>query len=264
MLMPDLKPMNNQVHFQFQNFEKEKTIVFSGSLGADLHMWDGQVEFLCRDFNVLRLDTRGLGKSPVTKQELSIADHGQDVLDILDVLELPKVYFCGLSLGGLIGQWLGIFHPERFEKIILSNTAAKIGTESSWNDRIKEVQANGLSSIAAGTADRWFTPGFRQSHEEAVAKVMDTFRRTDVIGYTANCAAVRDADFRESLHDLKVPVLVISGLQDQVTTVADSEFMADGIPECSHVSLNAAHLSNVEFAKEFSELILKFLKLENE
>jgi 3-oxoadipate enol-lactonase len=258
--MPESFALNGQIHFQYQNSNQDKTIFFLGSLGSHLSMWDWQADGLNAHFNVLRMDLRGLGKSLLTEKELTIANHGRDVIDLLDTLRLSKVYFCGLSLGGLIGQWLGINYPERFEKIILSNTAAKIGTEPNWNERIKQVQANGLSSIAAGTAEKWFTPGFRKSNEETVTNVMDIFQRTEVSGYTANCAAVSDADFRNVLQDLKVPVLIISGLQDQVTTVADGEFMADRIPNSMHVSLNAAHLSNVECAELFTQYVVDFLK----
>jgi 3-oxoadipate enol-lactonase len=258
--MANLKLLNTKIHFQYEHFAQEKTILFSGSLGADLSMWDQQIEHLNNDFNVLRMDIKGLGLSAVVKDAISIEEHGEDVLRLLDALELRKVYFCGISLGGLIGQWLGIHHPERFEKIILSNTAAKIGTESVWDERIKQVAHSGLDALRNATAERWFTPAFREKHAETVKKVLDVFQRTAPDGYIANCAAVRDADFRDSLHHLKVPVLIISGLQDQVTSVSDAEYLSKEIPLNKHISLNAAHLSNVECAQEFSKLILQFSK----
>jgi 3-oxoadipate enol-lactonase len=258
--MANLKLLNTKIHFQYEHFAQEKTILLSGSLGADLSMWDKQIEHLNNDFNVLRMDIKGLGLSAVDKDALSIEEHGQDVLGLLDALELQKIYFCGISLGGLIGQWLGIHHPERFEKIILSNTAAKIGSESIWEDRIKQVAHFGLVALRNATAEKWFTPAFRENHAETVERVLDAFQRTAPEGYIANCAAVRDADFRDSLHDLKVPVLIISGLQDQVTSVSDAEYLAKEIPVNKHVSLNAAHLSSVECAEEFSKLILQFSK----
>lgn len=258
--MANLKLLNTKIHFQYEHFSQEKTILLSGSLGADLSMWDEQVELLSNDFNVLRMDIKGLGLSPADKAEVSIAEHGEDVLRLLDALELPKVYFCGLSLGGLIGQWLGINHPERFEKIILSNTAAKIGTEAVWEDRMKLVESTGLSALRDITIEKWFTPDFRQSHAETVDKVLQTFQQTKPEGYIANCAAVRDADFSDSLKHIPIPVLIISGLQDQVTSIADAEFLAKEIPLCKHVSLNAAHLSSVECAEEFCKLIVQFAK----
>jgi len=257
--MANLKLLNTKIHFQYEHFSRARTIILSGSLGADLSMWDDQIKWLSKDFNVLRMDIKGLGLSAVEKGELSIAEHGQDVLRLLDALEIPKVYFCGLSMGGLIGQWLGIHHPERFEKIILSNTAAKIGTDEGWQDRIRQVESSGVAALRNTTAERWFTTDFRQTHAEQVDRVLDTFQKTAAAGYIANCAAVRDADFRDSLKNIPVPVLVISGLQDQVTSTADAEYLAQQIPHSKHISLNAAHLSNVECAEAFSKLVLQFL-----
>lgn len=253
-----MKSLNTNLHFQYENFAQEKTMVLVGSLGADLSMWDAQIKYLSTEFNILRLDPAGLGRSPLDKTVLSIADHGHDLFMILDALDLDKVYFCGLSLGGLIGQWLAIYHPERFEKIILCNTAAKIGTTETWNDRIETVKQHGLAAIKEATASKWFTKEFLQANAEVVDDIMGTFQRTDLNGYLANCAAVRDADFRDHIKEIKVPVLIISGSADTVTTPADAEFLAQEIPVNKHVSLQSAHLSNIACAEEFASLILDF------
>ena len=148
------------LNYVFDDFKKEQTIVFSNSLGTDLTMWDKQVELLGQEFNILRYDTRGHGKSEVAEGEYSIEMLGNDVLDLLDYLKIEKVNFCGLSIGGLTGQWLGIHAPERLNKLILCNTAVKIGNNEGWNTRIETVQKNGLDSIVSGTQERWFTPEF--------------------------------------------------------------------------------------------------------
>ena len=256
--MPIIKLSNSDCYYEFEDFGNDKTIVFSNSLGTDFSMWEPQLDILSHHFNVLRMDTRGHGKSTINQNEVSIEELGKDVIELLDQLKLNKVYFCGLSMGGLIGQWLGINHASRFEKIILSNTAAKIGNEEGWNIRIQQVLDNGMASIVDATAERWFTPAFRESAPDTVSQILKNFENNDLRGYTANCAAVRDADFTEQLYDLEVPVLVISGLQDQVTTVEDGKFLAKRIPVSKHVSLDAAHLSSVECADEFSKHILHF------
>jgi 3-oxoadipate enol-lactonase len=256
--MPSIKLSSSDCYYEYEDFGNDKIIVFSNSLGTDLKMWESQIDILSHHFNILRMDTRGHGKSTIKQDEVSIGELGKDVVELLDALNLDKVYFCGLSMGGLIGQWLGIHHGSRFEKIILSNTAAKIGTQESWNTRIEQVKAQGLESILDGTAERWFTAEFRNNNPDKVNEVLNAFKNNSLRGYTANCAAVRDADFRDQLHELEVPVLVISGLQDQVTTVEDGKFLARRIPVSKHISLNAAHLSSVECAEEFSKHILHF------
>lgn len=262
--MPTIKLSNYTCFYTFLDAGKDDTLVLSNSLGTDHTMWDRLVELLENDYNILRYDTRGHGQSSIETDTLTIAELGQDVLELLDHLKLEKVYFCGLSMGGLIGQWLGIHAPQRFKKIILANTAAKIGTAEGWNDRIEQVKAHGLESILDGTEQRWFTPKFRDEHPEVVETIIEKFAQNSVKGYTANCAAVRDADFRNDLQDLKVPVLIISGLQDAVTTPADGDFMAERIPKARHERLDANHLSSVELPEVFAKSLLYFMKNEGD
>ena len=188
----------------------------------------------------------------------TIKDLGNDVIELLDHLKLKKVMFCGLSMGGQIGQWLGIHHPERFHKMILANTAAKIGDAKAWNSRIEYVTEHALSSILEGTAERWFTKDFREKHPKKVQEVLDIFIKTSLTGYIACCKVVRDAVFIGQLENLEVPTLVLSGLKDTVTTVAHGNYMARHIGVASHISLDAAHLSNMECSRDFAKFILYF------
>ncbi|MCP2045305.1 3-oxoadipate enol-lactonase [Pontibacter sp. HSC-36F09] len=262
--MPTLKIAGNDCFYTYEDLGHDDTIVFSNSLGTDLTMWDKVVHNLRKHLNILRYDTRGHGQSSINSDTVTIAALGEDVIGLLDHLKLGKVYFCGLSMGGLIGQWLGIHHPERFIKNIIANTAAKIGTVDGWNARIAQVKEHGLGSILDGTAQRWFTPAFRQEHPEAVRDVLEKFTQTSLQGYIACCAAVRDADFRKELSNLKVPTLVISGTQDEVTTTVDGEFLASGIPRSRHVQLEANHLSSVELPTEFATNVLYAAKNEGD
>jgi 3-oxoadipate enol-lactonase len=259
--MPVITINNNPCYYEFEDFGNSEVLIFSNSLGTNLSMWEQQVDILSHHFNILRYDTRGHGKSgaPINPNDkYDIATLGQDVLALMDYLKLEKIHFCGLSMGGLIGQWLGINASNRFEKIVIANTAAKIGNEEGWNQRINYVTENGLQSITTATAERWFTEGFRKQHPSVVSGILDNFVKTDTGGYAACCAAVRDADFRTELHNLEVPTLVISGSKDPVTTVEDAKFLMKRIPLARHVTLAAAHLSNMEKGEEFAKLILHF------
>lgn len=251
---------NTSLNYLFDNYNKEQTLIFSNSLGTDLTMWDKQVELLGQQFNILRYDTRGHGKSVVTEGEYSIEMLGKDVLHLLDHLKIEKVNFCGLSIGGLTGQWLGIHAPHRLNKLILSNTAAKIGNTEGWNTRIETVQKNGLNSIVSGTQERWFTPEFVSENKETVDAVLDSFVKTPLAGYTSCCAAVRDADFTAEISKISVPTLIICGTEDAVTTVKDGEFFTSKIPNATLVTLRAAHISNIEQAADFTKQLIEFIK----
>lgn len=258
--MSKIKTHNTPLNYVFDDFKKEQTIVFSNSLGTDLSMWDKQVGLLGLEFNVLRYDTRGHGKSEVPEGEYSIEMLGKDVLELLDYLKIDKVNFCGLSIGGLTGQWLGIHAPERLHKLILSNTATKIGNEEGWNNRIEMVRQNGLDSIVSGTQERWFTPGFVTENKGVVDDVLSVFVKTPLDGYMSCCAAVRDADFTEEVSKIPVPTLIISGTEDAVTTVEDAKFFKDKIPNVTLFSVEAAHISNIEKATDFTRLLAEFIK----
>jgi 3-oxoadipate enol-lactonase len=254
------KIKNKVLNYVFDDFKKEQTIVFSNSLGTDLSMWDKQVGLLGLEFNILRYNTRGHGKSEVPAGEYSIEMLGKDVLKLLDDLKLEKVNFCGLSIGGLTGQWLGIHAPERLNKLILSNTAAKIGNAEGWNSRIDTVRKKGLKSIVSGTQERWFTPEFSAANKAEVDAVLAKFVQTPLEGYVACCAAVRDADFTDEVHKISVPTLIISGTKDAVTTVEDSKFFRKKIPNLTLLNVKAAHISNIERAEDFTSLLKEFIK----
>ena len=235
-------------------------LVMSHSLGVDLAMWEPQMAALASHVRVLRYDTRGHGGSSIPDGPYTAADLGSDVVGLLDVLGIGKASFCGLSMGGVIGQWLGINAQDRIEKLVLADTAAKIGTDEGWNTRIATVRREGLDSVIPGTLERWFTAPFRAAQPETIARTAASLRATSVEGFMACCAAIRDADFRGSIAQIRVPTLVITGSDDPGTPPADGQFLADSIAGSRYVEVPAAHLSNVEAAGEFNEALLEFLR----
>jgi 3-oxoadipate enol-lactonase len=258
--MPFAKLPDAQLRFEWAGPENAPVLLFSNSLGGTLEMWNSQIAEFTKYFRVLRYDTRGHGQSSVTPGPYTIEQLSNDVLHLLDALGLQKVYFCGLSMGGLTGMQLGIQAPARFYKIVLCDTAAKIGTADFWNARIKTVNDAGLKPIASSIAERWLTPPFRAAHPEKVATLQAMLESANLEGYVANCAAVRDADLREGLKAIRVPVLVVAGTHDPVTTPADGHLLADTIPGARYAELSAAHLSNIEAQTDFNREVIAFLR----
>ncbi|MEG5263316.1 3-oxoadipate enol-lactonase [Pseudomonas sp. JDS28PS106] len=260
--MPSAQLADGDLNYQLDGPSDAPVLVLSNSLGTDLHMWDEQIPAFTRHFQVLRYDTRGHGRSLVTPGDYSIEQNGRDVLALLDALEIETVDFCGLSMGGLIGQWLAINAPQRLRRVVLCNTAAKIGTPEIWNPRIETVRRDGQAAMAAlrdASIERWFTPAFAQAEPAAVETIVGMLAGTSPQGYAANCAAVRDADFREQIGSVTLPVLVVCGGRDPVTTTADGEFIVQRVSGARLVELPAAHLSNVEAKDAFTRPVLDFL-----
>jgi 3-oxoadipate enol-lactonase len=208
---------------------------------------------------LLLFDTLVHGASSIPSGPSTAADLGADVLGLMDALEIEEASFCGLSMGGVIGQWLGLDAPHRLRQLVLANTAAKIGAEDTWNTRIATVLRDGMAPIVPVTLERWFTAGFRVEAPEIVEATGAILRATAPEGYTSCCAAVRDGDFREDVAQIGVPTLVISGKDDPVTPPKDGQFLANRIPRAKYVELSAAHLSNIEAATQFNAALLNFL-----
>lgn len=253
---------DGEMHYQIEGPQGAPVLVLSNSLGTDLHMWDAQVEALSKTFRVLRYDTRGHGKSLVSQGPYTIEQLGQDVLALLDSLNIERAHFCGLSMGGLIGQWLGIHANDRLHKLILCNTAAKIGTPEIWNQRIgllESENAQGMVTLASTAPQRWFTPEFTQQHPDKVKAVTDVLAATSPQGYAACCAAVRDADFLKQVGAITVDTLIICGSHDAVTTVADGHYLQNHIHGTQLSDYYAAHLSSVELGQVFTLRVTEFL-----
>jgi 3-oxoadipate enol-lactonase len=234
-------------------------LMLSNSLGTDFSMWDPQMEELQRRFRILRYDTRGHGKSSVPPGDYTIDQLGRDVLGLLDSLRLNRVHFCGLSMGGAIGIWLGIHAPNRLHRLVISNTAARIGTPDGWNARIATVRKDGMTPVAAAVVERWFTPEFRASSPEPVARMQNMLENSPPEGYASCCAAIRDMDQREEIARIKIPTLVIYGGRDPVIPIPDAEFLAERITGAENLNLPAAHLANIEQAGAFTEAVGNFL-----
>jgi 3-oxoadipate enol-lactonase len=248
------------INVEVEGRDSAPALMLSNSLGTDLRMWDDQVGEFAKHYRVIRYDRRGHGKSGVPQGPYSMERFGRDVLSVLDALGVKKTNWCGLSMGGMVGQWLGANAADRVEKLVLSNTNFHYADKAPWNDRIKTVREKGLASMVDGNMARWFTEGFRNRAPDAMARMKAMFVATDPAGYVACCEAIRDMDFTASNTRIAAPTLVIVGSQDAATPPAAGEAIARQIKGAKVVSLEAAHISNIEQPKQYTEAVLNFLR----
>jgi 3-oxoadipate enol-lactonase len=257
--MPEISADGTAIHVEVEGPQDAPVLMLSNSLGTNLHMWDDQVPALTRHFRLVRFDRRGHGGSAVPKGPYSIERLGRDALAVMDGLGIAKVNWCGLSMGGMEGMWLGANAASRIDKLILSNTASYFPDRTMWDGRIEVARDKGLVALVDGTIERWFTAEFRRRSPQAVARIREMFLATDVEGYVGCGAAIRDMDNRSLLAKVSVPTLVIAGRHDMGTTLEAGEFIAEHIPGAKLAVMETAHIANVEQPQVYTDTVLGFL-----
>ena len=235
------------------------TLMLSNSLGCTMQMWQPQMAALAQQFRVIRYDRRGHGKSNAPPGPYSMQRFGKDALAILDDLKIEKSHWCGLSMGGMVGQWLGANAPERFDRIVLCNTSCYYPDPTNWLNRIKAVKEGGIAAVADAVIAGWLTAGFREREPRIAAAMKAMLLATPVEGYLACCQALSTLDQRALLPKIESPTLVIAGSHDMATPLAAGEFIRDNIPGATLTVLKAAHISNVEQSSVFTEAVIGFL-----
>ena len=248
-----------RLNYRIDGNPRGEALLFSNSLGTTHELWQPQVEALGSVFRIIRYDTRGHGASDVPAGSYAIDALGLDAIAILDAAGIERAHVCSLSLGGLTAMWLGVHAPHRVRSLVLSSTAARIGSASMWDERIAQVRTAGVESLADAAMGRWFTAAYRAGHPEVVSVYHRMLGATPADGYAGCCAAIRDADLREAIKSIAAPTLVIAGREDPVTPPADGESMRNSIPGARLAVLDAAHIANVEQARAYNELVSSFI-----
>ena len=248
-----------QIAWSLDGPDDRPILLLSNSLGTTAAMWALQLNAFAQRFRVLRYDTRSHGQSSVPAGDYSLDRLGRDVVDLLDALGIADVDFCGLSLGGMTGQWLGVFAPDRIRRLVLANTSAYMGPPRGWQDRIDLVRQNGMGAIADAVLARWFTPDFIAMATPAADTVRSDMLATDPAGYSGCCAAIRDMDLRPITPLIARPTLVIGGASDPATPPAHAQWLQANIAGARLATLDASHLSNIEQAEAFTAAVLDFL-----
>jgi 3-oxoadipate enol-lactonase len=260
--MPFASVNETRIHYRIDATAGDTApwLVLSNSLGADVSMWTPQVEAFAKHYRVVRYDTRGHGQSDAPGGPYTIDQLIGDVIGLMDHLGIERANYCGLSMGGLTGIGLAARHPERFARVVLSNTAALIGSDAVWTPRAaKAREPNGMAALTDSVIARWFTAPFIEHQRLVLANIRDVFRHTSGEGYASNCEAIRDADLREEAKTIALPVLVIAGTHDMSTTAAQGRELAGYIAASRFVELDAAHLSNIEKHDDYTHSVLEFL-----
>lgn len=258
--MPLFESAAGRTYFRLDGPDDAPVVVFSHSLGLDHTMWDAQAADLSTRLRVLRYDTRGHGASSAPAGDYDLATLGRDVLALVDALGIRRFAFCGVSLGGMIGQWLGIHAPDRVTHLILANTSPRVADPSAMEARRQTVLDAGMNAIVDTALGRFFLPATASIRPVVVAEARRTLVHTNPVGYAGCCAAIRDMDLRPLVGQIRVPTLVIGGDADVSMPWDDhAGALAAAIAGARAVRLPTAHLSNLEQPRSFSAALFAFL-----
>lgn len=248
------------LHFRVQGREGAPVLALANSLGTDARIWDGVIERLAGAYRVVSYDKRGHGLSDAPGGDYRLDEHVDDLVGLLDHLKIERLALAGISVGGLIGQGFALRYPERLAGLILCDTAPKVGDAVMWNGRIAAVRDGGMAAIADAVMARWFTERYRREEPEALVGWRNMFLRMPVDGYVGTCAALRDADLREAIGDIRTPTLVVVGDEDLSTPVALVRDAAERIAGARfEVVAAAGHIPSIEQPQALADLIEDFL-----
>ncbi len=258
--MPFLTIENTRIYYRLEGKPGPRVLVLSHSIGTDHGMWEPQIADWIQHFQVLRYDTRGHGASDAPAGAYSVEQLGKDVLALADGLGIAKFAFCGLSMGGAIGQWLAANASDRIEHLILANTGPRLGSPENWEMRIRAVTEKGMGAITDLAMQRFFSSEALQRRDPQVESIKSVFLGTSPVGYAGCCAALRDFDANAVLGQISAPTLVIAGHRDVSTPWAgNSEILSQKISGARSVMFDAAHLSNLERPHSFTSAVAEFL-----
>ncbi len=250
------------IAYQIDGPDDAPTVVMSNSLASAMGMWDTQVAALVPDYRVLRYDTRGHGQSSAPGGAYTMDMLVADVIGLMDGLGIEKAAYCGLSMGGMIGQQLGLEHADRFTGLVLADTISRWpeGAGTLWSGRIRAARQLGMKGVVEGTLERWFTEDCLEARPPEVQMIEKMILSTPVPGFTGCCEAISKINYTDKLGNITLPVLVIVGADDPGTPVSAAEVIHQNIPGSELVIIDhAAHLANVQQPEAFNKALLDFL-----
>lgn len=257
--MPFAQSDGARIYWRLDGNADKPPLVMVSSLGSDHAMWQPVLEGLTREFQVLRLDKRGHGASDAPAGDYSIAQLGQDVLACADAAGFKRFHYAGLSIGGMIGMWLAQHAAKRLNRIVLSNTAARVDS-GLFDERIRLIRDKGMPAIVDAMLGRFFTPAYAARRTAHYGSVRSTLLGIDPQGYAGCCAAIRDMSIAKGLPKVRVPSLVIAGTYDPSTPAARGREIAEAIPGAAYLELPTAHFGHSERPRRWLSASVAFLK----
>ena len=259
-----MRVLANDLHVncQFSGPEGAPLVVLSHALGSSGVMWEQQMPVLVEGYRVLRYDTRGHGGTDAPAGPYKLDTLGDDVIAMLDALDIERVHWVGLSMGGMVGQNLALRYPKRLSSLVLCDTTSRIPDEAqpTWDERIALAERSGMEPLCGETMERWFTPPFLAEGGPELRSIREQFLDTPTSGYVGCCQAIRELDYTNRLSDIELPMQLIVGADDVSAPPEASRVIQQKVAGASLTVIdNGSHLCNVEQPAAFNHALLGFL-----
>ncbi len=253
--------MSVALHHRQSGPEGAPVLLLGSSLGTTGSMWEPQHRALDRTLRCISFDHRGHGGSPAPAGPYTIAALGEDVIALMDRLGIERAAYAGISLGGMLGQWLAAHHPQRVERLVLIATSAHLGAREAWLERAVTVRTAGTTEVIADAVlSRWFTPGWAAEQRALIARLREDFCRSDPEGYAGCCEAIAELDLRAELARISVPTLVIGGAQDPAIPPHNQRVIAEAVRGARlELIEDAAHIPTLQHPAAVNALIADHL-----
>lgn len=247
---------NATLHYAVDGDPGGLPVVFANSLGTDFRLWDPLLPLLPEELRIVRFDKRGHGLSSCPSGDYTMPELVADIAQLLDALDIRGCLFVGLSIGGLIAQGLAATRPELVRAIVISNSAARVGTPQLWQERIELLRAGGIEALADNIMERWFAKSFRRERQLELQAWRNMLTRTPLEGYIGCCAAIAAADLSADTAQLRLPAMLIAGSEDGSVPAEVVEATAGLIPGSRFELIDdAGHLPCVEQPREYARLL---------
>ena len=249
-----------EINYEVSGKEGAPWLVLSHSLASSVRMWDPQVDAFQSRFRILNYDMRGHGATSAPQGPYSLEMLAEDVLGLVRYLKIEKAVYCGLSIGGMIGQTMAIRGAHPFTKMVLADTTHTQPPEAikQWEDRIAVAKSKGMAALVDSTMERWFTEPYRKKNSPEFRKIRELVEKTPVAGYVGCGQAIMKLDTTGRLKDIKLPVLAITGEQDGAA--AGTKYIGEHVPGAKFVNIpQAAHIANIEQPEAFNRGLREFL-----